>query len=120
MKYSQFITSAAVVAMANAHATIMHAWINDVDQGLGNTAAGYIRSPPNNNPIKDITSSDLTCNVNNVATAKTLDVAPGDKVFRTISCNEEAINMRIRSLWSGTTTPTRLRTISSLLLTLDH
>jgi len=80
MKYSQFFASAAAVAVANAHTTLWNIYINDVDQGVGNSAAGYIRSPPNNSPVKDITSKDLTCNVNNVATAKTVSVAAGDKV----------------------------------------
>ncbi|KAG9235791.1 putative endo-beta-1,4-glucanase D [Amylocarpus encephaloides] len=80
MKYSGFLASAAVVALANAHTTIYNVWVDDVDQGVGNTAAGYIRSPPNNSPIKDITSTDMTCNVNNVATAKTIDVQAGSKI----------------------------------------
>ena len=83
MRYSGFLASAAVVAIANAHTTIYNAWVNDVDQGVGNSAAGYIRSPPNNNPVKDITSASMTCNVNNVATAKTIEVAAGAKVRTT-------------------------------------
>ncbi|EHK97353.1 putative endo-beta-1,4-glucanase D [Glarea lozoyensis 74030] len=74
------VKTAAVVAVANAHTTIWNAFVDGVDQGVGNSAAGYIRSPPNNNPVKDITSSAMTCNVNNVATAKTIDVAAGSKV----------------------------------------
>ncbi|KAH8684226.1 glycosyl hydrolase family 61-domain-containing protein [Tricladium varicosporioides] len=80
MKYSGFLASAALAAVANAHTTIYNIWVNDVDQGVGNSASGYIRSPPNNNPVKDITSTDMTCNVNNVATAKTISVASGDKI----------------------------------------
>ncbi|KAL1621014.1 hypothetical protein SLS56_009430 [Neofusicoccum ribis] len=71
---------AAAAKLANAHTTVMAAWINDVDQGLGNSADGYIRSPPSNSPITDVTSTDMTCNVNNVATAKTLSVKAGDKL----------------------------------------
>jgi cellulase len=80
MRYSGFFAAAAVVAVANAHTTIWNAYVDGVDQGVGNSAAGYIRSPPNNNPVKDITSSAMTCNVNNAATAKTIDVAAGSKV----------------------------------------
>jgi cellulase len=76
-----------MVAMANAHATIFSAYVDDVSQGVGNSAAGYIRSPPNNNPVKDLTSDALTCNVNNVATAKTIDVPAGSKV-RGLKCNK--------------------------------
>lgn len=53
MKYSGVLAASAIVAFANAHATIWNAFVNDVNQGLGNSAAGYIRSPPNNNPLKD-------------------------------------------------------------------
>ncbi|CZT48816.1 related to Endo-beta-1,4-glucanase D [Rhynchosporium secalis] len=80
MKYSQVLIGAAAASLASAHATIYNVWVNDVDQGTGNSAAGYIRSPPNNSPIKDITSKDMTCNVNNVAAAKTINVAAGDKI----------------------------------------
>lgn len=80
MKTCTYLALAASAKLAFAHTTIFAAWINDVDQGLGNTADGYIRTPPNNDPVKDVTSSDMTCNVNNVATAETLSVAAGDKV----------------------------------------
>ncbi|KAL4918428.1 glycosyl hydrolase family 61-domain-containing protein [Aspergillus aurantiobrunneus] len=72
---------AAGAQLAAAHATVMAVWINDEDQGLGNGDDGYIRSPPNNNPVQDVTSTDMTCNVNGkTATAKTLEVAAGDKI----------------------------------------
>jgi cellulase len=80
MKNFALIALAASAKLAFAHTTIYAAWINGEDQGLGNSADGYIRSPPNNNPVKDVTSSDMTCNVNNVATAETLSVAAGDEV----------------------------------------
>ncbi|KAL4931758.1 glycosyl hydrolase family 61-domain-containing protein [Aspergillus undulatus] len=72
---------AAGAQLAAAHATVMAVWINDEDQGLGNGDDGYIRSPPNNNPVQDVTSTDMTCNVNGkTAAAKTLEVAAGDKI----------------------------------------
>lgn len=60
MKNFGIIALAASAKLAFAHTTIYAAWINGEDQGLGNTAAGYIRSPPNNDPIKDVTSSDMS------------------------------------------------------------
>lgn len=80
MKYSQILLSAAFAALAHGHSTVFNLHVNGVDQGAGNSASGYIRAPPNNNPVKDITSKDMTCNVNNVAVAKTVSVAAGDKV----------------------------------------
>jgi lytic cellulose monooxygenase (C1-hydroxylating) len=77
--------SFAALALAAAstvagHTTVFNILVNDVDQGLGNSASGYIRSPPNNNPIVDVTSKDMTCNVGNAAAAKTIEVAGGDKI----------------------------------------
>lgn len=46
---------AAAAKLAYAHTTVYAVWINDVDQGLGNSDSGYIRSPPNNDPVKDVT-----------------------------------------------------------------
>ncbi len=80
MKFSAALAASALVAIANAHSTIWNIYINGVNQGVGNTATGYIRTPPDNSPVKDITSSNLTCNVNNVATAKTIAAAAGDNV----------------------------------------
>ncbi|KAL4786584.1 glycosyl hydrolase family 61-domain-containing protein [Aspergillus varians] len=81
MKTFGLLALAATAKMVSAHATVMAVWINDVDQGLGNTASGYIRSPPNNDPVTDVTSTDMTCNVNGkTAAAKTLEVAGGDKI----------------------------------------
>jgi cellulase len=80
MKTFTLLALAAAARLAQAHSTVFAIFVNDVDQGLGNSASGYIRSPPNNNPITDVTSSSMTCNVNNVATAKTIKVVGGDKV----------------------------------------
>jgi cellulase len=91
MKYS-FVAAAALAAVANAHTTIWNIWVNDVDQGVGNTAGGYIRYPPSNSPVKDITSSDMTCNVANTANTKTVTVAAGDKVFLRVSSADNITN----------------------------
>lgn len=49
---TSFIASALFVASASAHSTIWDALIGSTD--LGNGEKLYIRSPPNNNPIKDL------------------------------------------------------------------
>ncbi|PKY07095.1 hypothetical protein P168DRAFT_315618 [Aspergillus campestris IBT 28561] len=72
---------AAAAKLVNAHTTVFAVFINDEDQGLGNSAEGYIRSPPSNSPVTDVTSKDMTCNVGgDKAAAKTLPVKAGDKV----------------------------------------
>ncbi|RDB20047.1 putative endo-beta-1,4-glucanase D [Hypsizygus marmoreus] len=57
----------ASAALANAHFTMQYLWVNGVDQGK-NT---YLRVPPNNNPVTDVTSTDLTCNVNGLTGSST-------------------------------------------------
>jgi len=68
---------ASIIAVARAHCTVYGVQINGVDQGDGRNQ--YIRSPPSNNPVKDIRSSAMACNVNNRAVGRTLDVKAGDK-----------------------------------------
>ncbi|KAF9480514.1 glycoside hydrolase family 61 protein [Pholiota conissans] len=78
MQLGKLALLASFVSAATAHTRIWSIWVNGVDQGTGlNT---YIRSPPNNNPVKDLTSSAVACNVNNVAVPQTIQVKAGDKV----------------------------------------
>jgi cellulase len=75
------LAAASMISTVAGHTTVFNILVNDVDQGLGNSASGYIRSPPNNNPITDVTSKDMTCNVNGgKAAAKFIEVAGGDKI----------------------------------------
>lgn len=71
---------ASVLALASsvsAHTLMYGAWVNGVDQGDGRNA--YIRSPPNNSPVKDLASPDLVCNVNGgKAVPNFLSAAAGD------------------------------------------
>lgn len=75
------LAAAGILETASAHATVFNILVNDVDQGLGNSADGYIRSPPNNSPVTDVTSTDMTCNVGGgKAAAQFVEVAGGDKI----------------------------------------
>ena len=71
---------ASVLALASsvsAHTLMYGVWVNGVDQGDGRNA--YIRSPPNNSPVKDLASPDLVCNVNGgKAVPNFLSAAAGD------------------------------------------
>jgi cellulase len=72
-----FVSLLAVAGMANAHFTMQYLWVNGVDQGK-NTA---LRVPPNNNPVTDVTSTDLTCNVNGLTgVSSTVTVPAGATV----------------------------------------
>ncbi|KAF2741953.1 carbohydrate-binding module family 1 protein [Sporormia fimetaria CBS 119925] len=82
MKTAAFALAAASFLQSVAsHATVYNILVNDVNQGLGNSASGYIRTPPNNNPVTNVASSDMTCNVNGGnAAAKYVNVKGGDKI----------------------------------------
>ena len=88
MKFSTIIASSALAALSSAHTTVFNILVNGVDQGTGNTAGGYIRFPPNNNPVKDLTSKDLTCNVANTPAARSVTAAAGDKVIQVAAIHE--------------------------------
>ncbi|KAF8892332.1 glycoside hydrolase family 61 protein [Gymnopilus junonius] len=86
------IATAALIASAAAHATFQELWINGVDAG-----SSCVRLPASNNPVTDVTSSDLTCNIHgtspNLCPVQAGDVItvemhqqPGDR-----SCANEAI-----------------------------
>lgn len=80
MKYSGFLAAAALASLANAHTTIwnMYSTSTMLTKVLEIQQQGT--SAPTKQPVNDITSADMTCNINNVATAKTVTVAAGDKV----------------------------------------
>ncbi|KAI0772078.1 glycoside hydrolase [Trametes elegans] len=63
MKLALLSILAAAAISANAHFTMQYIWVNGEDQGQNND----IRVPPNNNPVTDVTSKDLTCNVNGLS-----------------------------------------------------
>ncbi|KAH8833434.1 glycoside hydrolase [Flagelloscypha sp. PMI_526] len=69
------LVTLTVAALAHAHHTMQYVWINGVDQGKN---VG-IRIPPNNNPVTDVTSTDITCNVGGTSgsSVSTLSVPSG-------------------------------------------
>ncbi|KZW00645.1 glycoside hydrolase family 61 protein [Exidia glandulosa HHB12029] len=78
MKVAVVASLAACIAAVHAHTTVYGLWVNNVFQGDGRNQ--YIRSPPNNNPVKDLTSSAMTCNVNNNAVSRFVSVKSGDQL----------------------------------------
>ncbi|KAJ3571920.1 hypothetical protein NP233_g3444 [Leucocoprinus birnbaumii] len=72
------LTAALWVSSALAHTRVWGVWVNGVDQGDGRSQ--YIRSPPTNNPVKDLNSSAMTCNVNNSPVSRRVSVKSGDKL----------------------------------------
>lgn len=80
MKFSQVIAMAAASQLASAHTTVWSISVNGKDAGVGNSAGGYIDSPPNNNPVTDVTSAAMECNVAGVKASKSVTVKGGDKI----------------------------------------
>ncbi|KAH6637726.1 endoglucanase-like protein II [Boeremia exigua] len=80
MKFSQVLAVAAASQLASAHTTVWNILVNGKDAGVGNSAGGYIDSPPNNNPVTDVTSQAMECNVAGTKASKSITVKGGDKI----------------------------------------
>lgn len=82
MKISSILALAVAgsAQLVTAHTTVFNILVNGKDQGLGNKAGGYIDSPPNNNPVLDVTSSDMTCNKVGTKATTSVTVAAGDEI----------------------------------------
>ncbi|KAI1510115.1 Carbohydrate-binding module family 1 protein [Pyrenophora tritici-repentis] len=74
-----FATFTLLLPLTTAHQTLQQLWINNATPGpqIG------IRTPPNNSPVKDLTSPSLICNVGGTKTpsgVKTLPAPAGAKI----------------------------------------
>ncbi|TCD63847.1 hypothetical protein EIP91_004889 [Steccherinum ochraceum] len=88
------VVLATCMSSALAHTLVWGAWINGLDQGDGRNQS--IRSPPNNNPVKDLTSDAMACNVDNRVVPKTVSVNTGDEFTFEWYHNTR---VRIKSSW---------------------
>jgi cellulase len=73
------VLAALLLGTAQAHQNFHQLWVNGVSPGY---QVG-IRMPPSNNPVTDVTSNDITCNVNgnNVPSGvSTVAVKAGDTI----------------------------------------
>jgi len=75
MKLSIF-TALALSLSAEAHTIFQKVSINGVDQG---SLVG-LRAPNNDNPVYDVTTTDLICQTAGSTSSQVISVAPGDKV----------------------------------------
>ncbi|KAI9898144.1 hypothetical protein N3K66_006504 [Trichothecium roseum] len=74
---SKILSAVAMAATVSAHATMYGVWVNGEDQGSGRDV--YIRTPPSNSPVKDLSSADIACNVNGATAApEFVSAAAGD------------------------------------------
>ncbi|KAK9423745.1 putative Endo-beta-1,4-glucanase D [Seiridium unicorne] len=78
MRYSGVATLAFASGVA-AHTRMYSVWVNGEDQGDGRGV--YIRSPPTNDPVKDLTSTSIACNAaGSTAVTDFVSVAAGDSL----------------------------------------
>ncbi|KAK4184349.1 glycosyl hydrolase family 61-domain-containing protein [Podospora australis] len=73
------LVASTLLSVTSAHSVMCNVFVNGVDQGDGQ--GKYIRSPPNTDPIKDLTSPNLVCNVaGSKAVPDFVKAAAGDKL----------------------------------------
>ncbi|KAI1176644.1 glycoside hydrolase [Nemania sp. FL0916] len=72
------LVSMALVAVVSAHQNFHQLWVNGVSPGY---QVG-IRMPPSNNPVTDVTSNDIVCNVNGASGSgvAVVDAKAGDTI----------------------------------------
>ena len=87
MKFLALATIAAtLIAEVSAHTREWCVWVDGHDQGAG--AGNYIRQPPTNDPIKDLTSSDMRCNVGGDSPAPNYVTVPAGSELTTEWCTQ--------------------------------
>ncbi|KAK7046141.1 hypothetical protein VNI00_007144 [Paramarasmius palmivorus] len=69
-----FASLALLAQCASAH----YIWTTIVAGGTTSSAA--VRQPPNNSPVQDVTSADITCNVSPAAATETVEVPAGSDI----------------------------------------
>ncbi|KAF5361301.1 hypothetical protein D9758_010262 [Tetrapyrgos nigripes] len=69
-----FLSAAVLLHSASAH----YIWTTLVTDSTSTTTA--IRQPVNNSPVTDVTSKDITCNINNGPGSETVEVAAGSEI----------------------------------------
>ncbi|KAL5526634.1 hypothetical protein ACEPAF_8358 [Sanghuangporus sanghuang] len=69
------LLAACAVQCASAH----YIWTTLIAGGT-TTSTAAVRQPQNNSPVTDVTSSDITCNVNPSSASATVDVPAGSTV----------------------------------------
>ncbi|KAK2757683.1 hypothetical protein FQN54_004652 [Arachnomyces sp. PD_36] len=79
MKVSIGLGALALASYAQAHTLVYSVWVNGADQGDGRSV--YVRSPPSNYPVKDVSLPDIACNVNGGSpVSQFVSAAAGDEI----------------------------------------
>ncbi len=79
MYFTTSLITLALASSVSAHTRMFAVAVNGVDQGDGRSV--YIRTPPNNSPVKDLTSPDIVCGTaGGQAVPSFVKAAAGDKL----------------------------------------
>ena len=76
--------AATLIAEVSAHTRVYNVLIDGNDYGPG--AGSYIRQPPTNDPVKDLTSSDIRCNTNGYNAVPNYVPVPAGSNVTTVWC----------------------------------
>ncbi|EKM52808.1 glycoside hydrolase family 61 protein [Phanerochaete carnosa HHB-10118-sp] len=78
MHFAALAILSSLVASAAAHTRVWGVWVNGVDQGDGRDI--YIRSPPTNDPVVNLTDPAMACNVDNRVVPQWVSVKSNDSL----------------------------------------
>lgn len=78
LSFRTLVPVLGLIGHAAAHARVWGIHVNGEFAGDGMET--YIRTPPNNSPVKDVASPDIICNVANTPAPSSVPVAAGDKI----------------------------------------
>ncbi|KAH6679160.1 putative endo-beta-1,4-glucanase D [Halenospora varia] len=73
--FSKAATFVTLLSTVTAHQNFHQFWVNDVSPGY----QVAIRMPPSNSPVTDVTSNDITCNVNGNVVPTTVGTATANE-----------------------------------------
>ncbi|KAH6630970.1 glycoside hydrolase [Chaetomium sp. MPI-SDFR-AT-0129] len=76
MKFSVLSSLLAAAVSVEGHAIFQKVSVNGADQG----SLTALRAPNNNNPVQDVTSSDMICGQSGSTSQTVLEVKAGDKI----------------------------------------
>jgi cellulase len=79
MKLLNILVAAAMSTVVAGHTYVWGIDVNGKSMGRGDSDGGYIRKIYNNDPVKDLTSQDMTCNRNKGPAVRTVDLKGGDQ-----------------------------------------
>ena len=78
--------AATLMTGVSAHTRAWSIQVNGKDKGAG--AGRYIRQPPSNDPVKDLTSSNMRCNVNGNNAVPNYVTVPAGSTITTQWCTK--------------------------------